>query len=209
MLIHSATNLGFNQLVYSYRNSLEEWTSNLCLCMLICTTGVRRNYPYSEGDIFLVYDFHCSASATNITECSIRYFTDSNSCGHWNIAGVQCEGIRNLIVYTNTSIWVHLNRPSTYPHTFDAIIFKYQAALLLCNCYLWKKALSFPCSALRTWRNSSSRLFNPTSREGGGVYQWKLGHHLWWFLGQQRCQCGVQTAGILPIWYEQEAQWQN
>ena len=38
--------------------------------------------------------------------------------------------------------------------------------------------------------------------KSGGVYQWKLGHHLWWFLGQQRCQCGVQTTGILTIWYE-------
>ena len=35
MLIHSATNLGSNQLVYSYRNSLEEWTSNLCLCLSV------------------------------------------------------------------------------------------------------------------------------------------------------------------------------
>ena len=88
----------------------------------IYTTGMRRNYPYSEGDIFLVYDFQCSASATNISECSIQYFTDSNTCGHRNIAGVQCEGIRNLVVYTSTSIWVHLNRPSNYVYTFDAII---------------------------------------------------------------------------------------
>ena len=92
------------------------------MSVLICTTGVRRNYPYSVGDIFLVYDFQCSASATNITECRIQYFTDSNSCGHRNIAGVQCEGIRNLIVYTNTSIRVYINIPSNYVQTFDAII---------------------------------------------------------------------------------------
>ena len=36
----------------------------------------------------------------------------------------------------------------------------------------------------------------------GGVCEWHLGHHLWWFLGQQRCQCSVQTAGILSIWYD-------
>ena len=51
---------------------------------------VRRNYPYAEGDTFLVHGFRCSASATNISECSIQYFTNSHFCGHRNIAGVQC-----------------------------------------------------------------------------------------------------------------------
>ena len=53
-------------------------------------------------------------------------------------------------------------------------------------------------SALHQWRSSALWHWKWKS---GGVCQWHLGYHLWWILGQQRCQCGVQTTGILPIWY--------
>ena len=69
-----------------------------------------------------------------------------------------------------------------------------------CQCH------TFPHSSL-SGQGSETSVWWEQVWEGGGMCQWHLRYHLWWLLGQQRCQCGVQTAGILPIWYEQETQY--
>ena len=103
MLILSATNLGSNHMVcpqQGRREILKLYSMYSVLLFQYIAGSVRQNYPYNEGDLFLIYRFWCSGSATNISECNIQYFTDFDICGHGNIAGVQCEGISNHLLCT-------------------------------------------------------------------------------------------------------------
>lgn len=154
MLVYSAANLGFHHLVYTWQKNITN--INLYLESFCCLGGeVRRNYPYAEGDAFLIRDFRCSVSARNISECSIQYFTDSYSCRHRTVAGVQCGRLSQLQLPTKTLV---LN--------------------MLAWCRSYSCTGTFLRSDLHIWRNSPGRLLSTTSWKSRGVCEWYLGDHL-------------------------------
>lgn len=57
-----------------------------------------------------------------------------------------------------------------------------------CNNFLYKR-----------W-HQTCRWNKQPGRSRGGLWQWCLGHCMWWFLGNTRCQCSLWTARISAKW---------
>ena len=107
---------------------------------------------------------------------------------------VQCKGqdscINNQIRLVSAMSFCYARQAAPQCH----FVFSTKKQEITLFCLIHNEICVLPILHLTGWRWLS------VLWSSGGVYQWHLGHHLWWLLGQQRCQCSVQTTGILPIW---------
>jgi len=54
---------------------------------------------------------------------------------------------------------------------------------------------------LHWWCSTPPKWVSFRRRKVGGLCQQCLGDCVWWWLGQCRCFCSLQTIGVLSSWY--------